>query len=168
MGMKRFLTKGPGTSWEALKRGPVPALFAAGFALVLFGATGDRPREIDIRRGGALWAGVDGSGDVRILGVLQGRLEADGQVRLDGVLVGGIEPGGDIRRDGSLIGSLEGDGGLRVDGAIVGRIEADGRIRRDGILWGEASPCCGNAEEKRRVAAVLVFFTGDFAGRRAD
>lgn len=114
--------------------------------------------EIDVRKGGSLWARVEADGRLRIDGSLKGEVERDGDVRKDGSIVGSISPDGDVRAGGSLVGRLEKDGAVRRDGALIGEIEDGGTIRRHGSIWGSAEPCCGDFDAKRRVLALLVFF----------
>jgi cytoskeletal protein CcmA (bactofilin family) len=118
--------------------------------------------EIDIRKGGSLWARVEADGAVRIDGSIVGKLEADGAVRVGGSIAGAVEEDGTIRRDGSIVGAVESDGTLRKEGSVIGEIEDDGTIRRDGSIWGSAEGCCPDHPSKRAVAAVLTFFSDAF------
>jgi len=68
----------------------------------------------------------------------------------------------EIRKSGSSWAKVENDGTVRISGSSVGKIESDGTIRKSGSSWGSASHCCGDHGSKRTVAAVLVFFSGDF------
>jgi hypothetical protein len=117
--------------------------------------------DIEVRRDGRSWAVIESDGDVRIDGRGVGTIEKDGDVRKDGRGIGVVEADGDIRWDGRSYGVIEDDGDLRVDGRHVGVIEADGDIRRDGRSWGSASEVhC--YDDVRKLAALLVFFSGDF------
>lgn len=124
------------------------------------GALAARP-DIEVRRDGRSWAVIEADGDIRIDGRGVGVVEDDGDVRKDGRGIGVVESDGDIRWDGRGIGVIEEDGDLRIDGRAIGVIESDGDIRRDGRSWGTASNVhC--YDDVRRVAALLVFFSGDF------
>lgn len=117
--------------------------------------------DIEVRRDGRSWAVIESDGDVRIDGRSAGVIEDDGDVRKDGRGIGVVEADGDIRWDGRHIGVIESDGDLRIDGRHIGVIEPDGDIRHEGRSWGTASNVhC--YEDVRRVAALLVFFSGDF------
>ncbi|MBP7865607.1 MAG: hypothetical protein KA419_06620 [Acidobacteria bacterium] len=118
--------------------------------------------EIEIRRHGSMWAVVEADGTIRINGSMVGRFEDDGTVRKNGSMVGEVEPGGIIRKHGSMVGEIEQGGTLRIRGSMRGEIESNGTIRLEGSLWGEARPCCGTYADLRAVAAVIVFFTGEF------
>ena len=121
--------------------------------------------EVDVRKGGTLWARIERGGAVRVEGTIAGEIERDGTVRVGGSIAGSVEKDGTIRDDGTIRGRVEKDGTLRRDGTIVGRIEDDGAIRRDGTIWGSASPCCPTFDEARRVAALLYFFDRGFFRR---
>lgn len=121
--------------------------------------------EMDVRKGGSLWAQIEKGGAVRIDGSIVGEIEDDGSVRVDGRIAGRVEDDGSIRNDGTIVGRVEKDGTLRRDGTVIGRIEEGGTIRRHGSIWGEASPCCASFDEMRRLAALLYFFDGGFFGR---
>ena len=112
--------------------------------LFLFLSTGSALADIEIRRNGSYWATI----------------ESDGDIRIDGSYVGQVEDDGDVRKDGSYV-VIEEDGDLRVNGSYLGVIESDGDIRRDGSWWGSARGMNGY-EDMRKVAAVLIFFSGEF------
>jgi hypothetical protein len=96
------------------------------------------------------------------LTVLAGTALADVEVRKGGSSWAKIENDGTIRINGSSAGKIESDGTLRKAGSSIGAIESGGTIRKNGSSWGSASNCCGDFGSKRAVAAVLVFFSGDF------
>ena len=121
--------------------------------------------DVDVRKGGTLWARIERGGAVRIGGTIAGEIEKDGSVRVGGSIAGSVEKNGTIRDDGTIRGRVEKDGALRLDGTIVDRIEDDGGIRRDGSIWGSASPCCAAFDETRRIAALLYFFESGFFRR---
>jgi len=73
-----------------------------------------------------------------------------------------VSSSGTIRKSGSIVGQIESNGTFRKSGSIIGAIESGGTIRKGGSIWGSASSCCGDAYARRAVAAVLVFFSGDF------
>ncbi len=83
-------------------------------------------------------------------------------VRRDGSLWARVEADGTIRESGSIVGEVEPDGTLRRGGSIIGAIEAGGIIRRDGSIWGRSEPACEDFAARRRLAAVLFFFSGEF------
>lgn len=130
------------------------ALVAAHFAA----AAGD----VDVRKGGSLWARIERGGTVSVAGTIVGEIGTDGGVRVGGSIEGRVENDGTIRDGGTIRGRVEKDGTLRLDGAIVGRIEDDGAIRRNGSIWGSASPCCPTFDDARRIAALLYFFESGF------
>lgn len=115
-----------------------------------------------IRKDGSLWARIETDGSVRIDGSIVGEIETDGTVRKDGSIVGAVEPDGTIRESGSIVGHIEPGGTLRRDGRIIGEIASSGLIRRDGRLWGQSEPGCADFAARRRLAAVLFFFSGEF------
>jgi len=121
--------------------------------------------DVDVRKGGNLWARIERGGAVRVGGTIAGEIEKDGSVRVGGSIAGSVEKDGTIRDDGTIRGRVEKDGTLRLDGTIVGRIEDDGTVRRNGSIWGSASPCCPTFEDARRIAALLYFFDRDFFRR---
>ena len=121
--------------------------------------------DVDVRKGGTLWARIERGGAVRVGGTIAGEIEKDGTVRVGGSIAGSVERDGTIRDGGTIRGRVEKDGALRLDGTIVGRIEDDGAIRRDGSIWGSASPCCATFDETLRIAAILYFFDSGFFRR---
>jgi hypothetical protein len=139
-------------------------IFTIIFLLVFLSyATGDVfAEEMDIRKGGSLWARIEKDGYIRISGSLVGRFESDGYVRKSGSLVGEIEEDGTIRESGSFVGRLEKDGTMRKNGSIIGRIESDGYIRLGGSIWGSVEGGGLDFDSMRAVAAVLVFFAPDY------
>lgn len=50
---------------------------------------------------------------------------------------------------------------VRRGGSMWATIESDGTIRKNGSMWGTARPLDGT-EGAHRVAALLVFFSGEF------
>jgi len=118
--------------------------------------------DVDVRRGGSLWARIEAGGAVRIDGTIEGEIEEDGTIRVDGTIVGRVEEDGSIREDGTIVTRVEKDGTLRRDGTVIGRIEESGAIRRHGSIWGEASPCCSSFDDLRRLTALLLFFDRSF------
>lgn len=118
--------------------------------------------EITIRQGGSIWASVSANGTIRVQGSIVGEIGNDGTVRKSGSIVGEVESNGTIRKSGMIVGEIESGGTLRRSGMIIGAIEGDGTLRKDGSIWGSASSCCGSHAAKRKVAAVLVFFSGEF------
>jgi len=118
--------------------------------------------DIEIRKSGSSWAKIENDGTIRINGSSVGKFESDGTVRKSGNSIGKVESDGTIRRGGSSIGKIETDGTLRKSGSSIGKIESGGTIRLSGSSWGSASNCCGSHGSKRAVAAVIVFFCGDF------
>ncbi len=141
------------------------ALLLAAFAAVLAAPAAHGSDDVDVRKGGSLWARIEGDGAVRIDGSIAGGIEEDGTVRVDGRIAGRVEEDGAIRDDGTLAGRVEKDGTLRRGGTIFGRIEDGGSIRRHGSIWGEASPCCPSFDDTRRLAALLYFFEPGFFRR---
>jgi cytoskeletal protein CcmA (bactofilin family) len=118
--------------------------------------------QIDIRKGGSFWASVGDNGDIRINGSIVGQIEcSDGAVRKNGSIVGIVENQGTIRKNGSIYGQIEQDGNLRINGSIVGKVEDGGTIRKNGSIWGSV-PSAQKYITKRKVAAVLIFFSDDF------
>lgn len=118
--------------------------------------------EMDVRKGGSLWARLEKGGAVRIDGVIAGEIEDDGTIRVEGRIAGRIEEDGEIREDGTVRTRVEKDGTLRRNGTVIGRIEESGAIRRHGRIWGEASPCCASFDDLRRLTALLLFFDRSF------
>lgn len=118
--------------------------------------------EMDVRKGGSLWARIEAGGAVRIDGVIEGEIEEDGTIRVEGRIAGRIEEDGEIREDGAIRTRVEKDGTLRRNGTVIGRIEESGAIRRHGRIWGEASPCCSSFDDLRRLTALLLFFDRSF------
>ncbi|HET7755264.1 MAG TPA: hypothetical protein VFK85_15250 [Anaeromyxobacteraceae bacterium] len=133
-------------------------------ATALLAAAAPARAELDIRRGGRLWATIEDDGTVRIEGRAVGRIEPDGDVRVQGRSAGEVEPSGDIRRSGRVVGRVERDGTLRHRGRAVGEVADDGTIRQQGRTWGSVRNCCGDFASKRTVAAALAFFLGEFFG----
>ena len=136
----------------------VVAVFAAALASSSALAAGD----VDVRKGGSLWARIERGGTVRVDGAIVGEIAADGTVRVGGSIAGRVERDGTIRGGGTIRGRVEKDGALRLDGTIIGRVEDDGAIRRNGSIWGSASPCCPTFDDARRIAALLYFFESGF------
>ena len=134
------------------------SIAALGMMLPAFAAG----EEIRIRKGGLSWATMESDGTIRIDGSSAGRFERNGTVRKGGSSVGKVEDDGTIRAGGSSVGRIESGGTLRKGGSSIGAIESSGTIRKGGSSWGSASNCCDSFDAKRRVAAVLVFFSGEF------
>ncbi|MBP7675284.1 MAG: polymer-forming cytoskeletal protein [Thermoanaerobaculia bacterium] len=118
--------------------------------------------EMDVRKGGSLWARIEKGGAIRIDGVIVGEIEDDGTIRVEGHIAGRVEEDGEIREDGTVRTRVEKDGTLRRNGTVIGRIEESGAIRRHGTIWGEASPCCASFDDLRRLTALLLFFDRTF------
>ena len=64
--------------------------------------------------------------------------------------------------NGSRLGNIEADGDIYVRGSRIGNIESDGDIYLRGSRWGNAQHCCATAKDRQRVAAVVLFFAGDY------
>ena len=126
------------------------------------GSSASAGHDIVIRKGGSLWAEVEAGGTIRVNGSIVGEISGDGTVRRSGSIVGEVESNGTIRVNGSIAGEIERSGTFRRGGSIVGEIEDGGTIRLNGSIWGSAESCCPTHAAKRKVAAVLVFFTDDF------
>ena len=122
-----------------------------------------RASGIEIRHQGTAWVTVDAGGTIRLRGGHIGSLERDGTVRNPGgSRIGKIDEDGTLRdAGGSTVASVATSGTLRYGGVTVGQITAEGAIHRQGRTWGTASPC-GSFEDRRRVAAVLLFFSTFF------
>ncbi len=118
--------------------------------------------EITIRQGGSIWASVSANGTIRVQGSIVGEIGNDGTVRKSGSIVGAVESNGTIRKSGMIVGEIESGGTLRRSGMIIGAIEGDGTLRKDGSIWGSAASCCGSHAARRKVAAVLAFFSDAF------
>ena len=129
-------------------------LVIAGFSLAY-------ASDLTVRKGGSLWASIEGT-TIRINGSIVGEIENDGTVRKSGSIVGEVESNGTIRKNGSLYAEIESSGTLRVNGSIAGEIESGGTIRKNGSIWGSVEPGCSSHDDKRKIAALLIFFSGDF------
>lgn len=147
------------------RRSSPTSLALAGLVAALLAPLAVAAEDVDVRKGGSLWARIEKGGAVRIDGRIVGTIEKDLDVRVDGRIAGRVESDGAIRDGGRIVGKVEKDGALRSDGTIVGRIEGDGDIRRDGSTWGSASPCCPTFDDTRRLAALLYFFEPGFFAR---
>tara|TARA_B100000676_G_scaffold313359_1_gene393803 strand:- start:3455 stop:3949 length:495 start_codon:yes stop_codon:yes gene_type:complete len=113
--------------------------------------------ETVIRKSGSIFLTISERGDIRKNGSLIGRVEDNGSVRKNGSLIGSVDNNGRLRQSGTLIGEIQENGNLRKKGTLIGQIDSSGTIRKKGSLWGSASNCC-TGDERRSLAAVLVFF----------
>lgn len=125
-------------------------------------STGTVERDIDVWKGGSVWAEIVTDGRLWIDGWREGEITSGGSVYRDGSKVGEVEPNGKIWIGGSREGEVESNGRLWRGGSRVGSIESDGTIYLDGSIWGEADPFGGTYQEIRVVAAILAFFAPEF------
>lgn len=118
---------------------------------------------IEIRHQGTAWVTVDADGTIRLRGGHIGSLERDGTTRNPGgSRIGHVGEDGTLRdAGGNAVASVGTDGSLRYGGVLIGTIAADGAIRHRGRAWGRAHPC-DSFDDRRRVAAVLLFFSTFF------
>lgn len=119
---------------------------------------------ITIRKGGSVWAVIDGDGTIRINGSIEGSINFDdGSIRKNGSIVGQITFGGLIKKNGSEVGSIKTTSELYRNGSIIGEIShQDGTIRKSGSIYGSIEGFTFTFKELRYAASVLAFFDPEF------
>lgn len=119
-------------------------------------------QDIEIWRGGSLWATIESNGKIWIGGSNVGEFESDGEVWVGSSSAGEIESDGDIWFGSSDVGDIEENGRLWLGGSRIAEIDSGGDIYLEGSWWGEVDPFEGSKAELRAVAAVLAFFAAEF------